>query len=219
MDIWKKKVDLGLKYPGQSRPGIIVPRLQRPSEGPQGWRAGLAAGTVWEPPPRALADSSFLRSVLSPCPWPPNQVKERKHRPQKPSRRKAEAVGLQIRRSRSGWGAPGAVSRSSPGTNSARAPEKPALTSSLSETTQPSGCGRDHPRTHLLVPGSSPSVSRSRILSTQSFFRLLPEAVQARDRKFGRPHAHTHSLASQPRDRIAEEVSRPVASGLRGPSW
>ena len=85
-------------------------------KGPKvGGRASLA-GAVWEPPPRALADSIFLRSVLSLCPWPPNHLKEPKHRPQKPSRRKAEAVGLQTRRSRSGWGAPGAVSRSSPGT-------------------------------------------------------------------------------------------------------
>ena len=49
---------------------------------------------------------AFSRLVLSPCPWPRNQAKEPKHLPQKPARR-AEAVGLQTCRSRSGWGAPG----------------------------------------------------------------------------------------------------------------
>lgn len=167
-------------------------------KGPKaGGRASLRVPSGSPRPGHSLTLAFSGRSCPH-APWPPNQVKEPKHRPPKPSRRKAEALGLQTRRSRSGWGALGAVSRSSPGTNSARAPEEPALTSSLSETTQPSGYGRDHPSTHLPVP--SPSVSRSRILSTQSVFRLLPEAVRARDRKFGRP-PRTHPLACLPAPR------------------
>ena len=124
----------GLKCPGQRRLGILVPPLQQPSEGPQGPQAGLAEGAVWEPPPRGLADSSFLQVGLVPMPLAPKpsegaETSAPKAREKSRSRR-ASDLPLQIR-----VGCPGAVSLSSPGANSARAPEEPALAPSLSGTT------------------------------------------------------------------------------------
>lgn len=88
----------------------------------------------------------------------------------------------------------GAVSLSSPRRPGPEPPEEVVLVPSFfgDHLAQPVWSGP--PWSSPYVPCSRPWVNRSRIPSTHSVFRLLPEAARARDRKFGRP-PRTHPLS------------------------